>query len=329
MTSDKEPNYDVAISFLARDEATAKALADQLEAGGLKVFFFPRRQKDLAGTNGMETMRAPFLEARVVVILFKEPWGKTPWTGVEQTAITERCLAGGWPSLMFVQLDKTSAIPRWLPTTHIRFSFPDYGLDQLVGAIKARVQEHGGRVTPPDAMSEARRVQRERQYLADREGLMSDQRWIGTVVHPSVQQTMTELVRLAGEVNKNHSFQIQAGEGDKTCVLRSGYVSMAVGWRQPFLNRVSDHGSNKCYLRAGEFSGTVFLPGERGIIIYRPKPLKEHRFKVEVAQDRKLVWVEDGKKEHIHPDRLADHIMRYFLDLISRADQGKVARPEL
>jgi hypothetical protein len=325
MTSDKEPNYDVAISFLARDEAAARALADQLEASGLMVFFFPHRQEELAGTNGMETLRAPFLEARVVVILFKEPWGQTPWTRVEQTAITERCLKSGWSSLMFVQLDETSAIPIWLPTTGIRFLFQNYGLDQLVGAIKLRVQEHGGRVTPPDAMSEARRVQRERQYLADREALMSDQRWIGSVVHRSVQQTMTELVRLADEVNKHHGFQIKAGSDDRTCVLRSGYVSMALGWHQQILGRVDD----KCYLRAAEFSGAVLLPGERGLPIYGPKLLKEHRFKVEVARDRNLVWVEDSKRGRIHPDRLADHIMRYFLDLISRADQGKVAMPEL
>ncbi|MGZ8323324.1 MAG: hypothetical protein ACXWVC_09600, partial [Rhodoplanes sp.] len=36
------------------------AVAEQLEAGGLKVFFFPHRQEDLAGTNGMESMRAPY-----------------------------------------------------------------------------------------------------------------------------------------------------------------------------------------------------------------------------------------------------------------------------
>jgi hypothetical protein len=44
-----EPKYDAAISFLAKDEATAKGLADRLESSGLKVFFFPRNQEELAG----------------------------------------------------------------------------------------------------------------------------------------------------------------------------------------------------------------------------------------------------------------------------------------
>ena len=34
----------------------------------------------------MGTMRAPFLEARVNVVLFREAWGNTPWTRVEDRA---------------------------------------------------------------------------------------------------------------------------------------------------------------------------------------------------------------------------------------------------
>lgn len=150
------PKYDVAISFLAKDEPTARVLADKLEASGFNVFFFPRNQEELAGTNGMETMREPFFNSRVNVVLFRQPWGETPWTRVEQTAITERCLQTGWDSLMFVELDETSARPTWLPNTHVRFALKAYGLEQLAGAVKARVQEHGGKVTPLDAMGEGR-----------------------------------------------------------------------------------------------------------------------------------------------------------------------------
>jgi hypothetical protein len=89
-------------------------------------------------------MRIPFLDgSRVVVVLYREPWGKTPWTGVEETAIKEGCLNHGWHRLFFVVLDKTSPIPVWLPQNHVRFNYLDFGLEQAVGAIKARVQECG------------------------------------------------------------------------------------------------------------------------------------------------------------------------------------------
>jgi len=41
-------------------------------------------------------MRAPFLSARVNVILFRERYGKTPWTGVELSAIQVSCLKSLW-----------------------------------------------------------------------------------------------------------------------------------------------------------------------------------------------------------------------------------------
>jgi len=50
------PKYDVALSFLAQDEALAAALTDELSKR-FSVFFFPRKQDDLAGTDGTESMR--------------------------------------------------------------------------------------------------------------------------------------------------------------------------------------------------------------------------------------------------------------------------------
>jgi hypothetical protein len=277
----------------------------------------------------MESMREPFLLARVNVVLFRSPWGDTPWTRVEDGAISERCFKGGWSSLMFVQLDKASPLPKWLPSTHIRFGFADYGLNQLVGAIKLRVQEHGGEMKQLDALGKAKRVKREEVYHADRERLMGDRRWIEDVVHRSLRETMIEIAELVGKVNAESEFNIQCGVADKGCVLRSGWVSMVVAWHQPIFNRVSDHEHDECYLRATEFSGTVLLPGERGFVMHQPKQLKQTKFKVDVAQDRALMWKVVGTNAEISPAKLADTVVQLFLDLMSRANQGKVERPAL
>ena len=53
------PKYDVAISFLFEDQNLAAAIYDKLSEG-LKVFFYPRNQEELAGTDGLESMRKPF-----------------------------------------------------------------------------------------------------------------------------------------------------------------------------------------------------------------------------------------------------------------------------
>jgi hypothetical protein len=323
------PKYDAAISFLFRDVSTAQAIYDRLISSGLKIFFFPRNQEELAGTNGLESMREPFFDARIAVVLFTAPWGETPWTRVEATAIQERCLQIGWDSLMFVQLDTKSQVPRWLPSTHVRFAFEQYGVDQLVGAIKLRIQEQGGKLLPPDAMTEAKRVANEATYLQDREKLMRDRPWIENTVHKAVRETVQDLCRLAEEANSQHGFQIAYGALDRLCVMRSGFVSFTVSWKQPVFNSVGRDTYDNCYLQAAEFSGSILLPDERGWSIEKPRKLTEHRFYVDIAHDRTLVWVENGKKERIHPSHLADLLMRQFFDLISRANQGKVVRPSI
>jgi len=142
------------------------------------VFFYPHNQEELIGTNGLESMRAPFLSTRVNVVLYRERYGKTPWTGVELAAIQDSCLKTGFRSLLFVQLEKKDGKPDWLPDTHIRCVLDDFTIEQLVGAIKNKVQELGGVIHRLDAMSEAERVKREAEYLADRDAMMRDRTWI-------------------------------------------------------------------------------------------------------------------------------------------------------
>jgi hypothetical protein len=322
-----EQVFDVAISFLVADEKVASTIKSKLS--GLKVFFYPHNQEELIGTNGLESMRAPFLSARVNVVLYRERYGRTPWTGVELAAIQDSCLKTAYRSLLFVQLDKKDPTPSWLPATHIRCVLGDFTVDQLVGAIKNKVQELGGVIHRPDAMSEAQRVKREAEYLADRDAMKRDRAWIEGTVHRSLRETFQKVEQLVARVNKDQGFQIVCrSDGYHSCVMRSGFVSLGCGWVQPIYNNVGDddaHGD--CYLRIGEISGTLLLPGERGVMMHKPRVLKEHRIKVGVNENRDLMWL-DGEGQ-IEPERLADHIVLILMNLISRANQGKVEKPGL
>ena len=71
-----EQVFDVAISFLVADERVARTIKSKLL--GLNVVFYPHNQEELVGSNGLESMRAPFLSARVNVVLYRERYGKTP-----------------------------------------------------------------------------------------------------------------------------------------------------------------------------------------------------------------------------------------------------------
>jgi hypothetical protein len=243
-------------------------------------------------------------------------------------AIQDSCLKTANRSLLCVQLDKNDPMPDWLPTTHIRCVLGDFTIDQLVGAIKSKVQELGGVIQRPDAMSEAKRVGRQAEYLADRDSMMRDRAWIEGTVHRSLSETFQKVEQLVAQINKDHGFQIDCrANGYRSCVMRSGFVSLGCGWHQPFRNIVGNDPHGDCYLRIAEVSGPLQLPGENAWIIHEPRVLKEHRIKVGVNENRELVWL-DGE-EQIEPERLADHVVMTLMNLISRANEGKVQPPPL
>jgi Transcriptional regulatory protein, C terminal len=142
-----EPLYDVAISYLQTDSFLASSLAARL-AENLKVFYYPRTGERLLGTEPIELIRAPFLfGSRVILLLYRADWGQTDWTRVEQSAIEEACNSQGWSKLFFVELERHRSPPDWLPGGHVTISLDNYDMNQLVGAIKVRVQERGGTIT--------------------------------------------------------------------------------------------------------------------------------------------------------------------------------------
>src|SRR6266850_1642881 len=151
--------YDVAISFLHRDEPLALELQSKLSAN-LKVFVYSKKQDQLAGTDGMESFREVFREqSRLNVVLYRAGWGETRFTRVELTAIKDRCFNDNWENLLFVTLDQNGKPPGWVPEMNIRLDYSQYGLDQLIGAIKVRVQKLGGTLRKEDALRPAKRAE--------------------------------------------------------------------------------------------------------------------------------------------------------------------------
>ena len=56
--SNHPPDYDIAISFLAADEALALELANRLV--GLNVFVYSKAQERIAATDGLDTFGQTF-----------------------------------------------------------------------------------------------------------------------------------------------------------------------------------------------------------------------------------------------------------------------------
>jgi len=307
-----QPKHDVAISFLSADEPVAAALYSKLSEG-LDVFFYPRSQEELAGTNGMETMRAPFLgDSRVVVVLYREPWGETPWTRVEQTAITDGCLKHGWRRLFFIMLDKASAPPKWLPTTDVRFNYADYGPEQAVGAIKARVQEAGGVIAPLTALKRAELSRQETQFLKDKEWLQSP--YGRDLVTPAALELFIKIKEISAEIHASGHASIEFASDARRCHLRNK-VSLQLTYDARAEPKLVVHGFSK---RLG--MGTehlIYLDGE-------PRMLREATFLPDLTRAREQGWSEERQQsKFLSTEALADKIVSCFIDLDARAERGE------
>ncbi len=322
------PKYDVAISFLMRDEPTAAALYRDLSQA-LNVFFFPRKQEDLAGPDGMESMRKPFLEdSRVMVVLYREQWGKTRWTAIEEAAIKEACFNGEWKRLFFVALDHISELPKWLPEYHVRYNWDDFGVDQAVGAIKARVLENGGQPSVLTPLKRAELLEADNQYRMDRSA-MNTQQGMAKILE-SLKEIFNEIERQCDIVNAQGHVQIRY-ETDfternafRSCILTDGRAGMIVIWQQQYTNLLDNSG---LYVR--EYNGGLIFNSELGrrMHLVPPDQIAETAYAPELSRAREYGWKQDGKStEFISSSAFATKCVLQFIDLVERFASGQVTR---
>lgn len=323
--SSESTKYDVAISFLYEDLNLAKALYDELSKG-LEVFFFPRNQEELAGTDGLESMREPFRnESRLNVVLYRPRWGKTQWTAVEETAIKESCLNTSFKSLFFFSIERTADLPKWLPETHVRFSYADFSLEQAVGAIKARAQERGSCIQPLTPTRKAEILRAEEEYRRDKAHLLSSE----AAIFKEVEALFAEVVKQCDEVNRGghvqieHRVKVQQREVEQFCTIGQDQVSMSLIWHQPYAGSL-----HKAALITREFDRLIILPPGHYSLSH-PNVLKEKHYIPDVTITREYGWRLDRGGQSIIPSRdfAIQHVMD-FLDLLERDRAGKIRRHE-
>ncbi len=309
------PKYDVAISFLTEDLALASALHDKL-CEGLDVFFFPGRQEVLAGTDGLESMREPFLQSRINLVVYREQWGQTPWTRVEAAAIKDACLENGFENLFFLVVDSTNVFPKWLPRTHVRFNYKDFSLEQAIGAIKARVQERGGQFKPLTAMRRAEIYKADEEFRLEKLGMSSAEGM--HKIFENVVLLFGTIEQLCLEINAQGHIQIECGsavrERDRTqtCVMTDNRVGININWFQQYSNLL-DNAS----LSVREVNGGLILPKDFGLRVYweEPKLIRETKYKPQLSRTGEYGWGKDEKSDFLSSPVLAERCVIRFMDI--------------
>ena len=314
-----EPKFDVAISFLARDEHLALELGDRL-ATELDTFVYSKQQEQLAGSEGLESLREAFRDAsRLVVVLYRDEWGNTPWTGVEQTAIKDRALAEGWEFLLFLALDKVSVVPKWLPETRIRLSLPDYGIDQAIGAIKTRVEQLGGVFRKRDAISLAKQAADRAAKRQDADRILASSGY--AAAQEECRTLFAEVARLSTQIAEEApALNLRGGSGEDRAVLTTIKASMAI-WG--YLT----HPPRESKVTARLFFGRVLLPQEQGLrLIHEAEEHGDLVFTFDYRPGVGWCWI-SGRECRSTTD-LADYLVSKFVYFAEQVDRGQLVGSE-
>jgi hypothetical protein len=306
MSSD-DFEYDVAFSFVKEDEPLATELNDLLQER-LKSFLYSKRQESLAGTDGEQMFNDVFgKKARIVVVLYRDTWGTTPWTRIEETAIRNRGFDEGYDFTVFIPVSQGVSLPKWVPKNRLYVGLDRWGAKGAASVIEARVQDAGGTPRVESTVERAQRLKRQidaeserRKFLASIEGVNAAQAETGRL--------FDELAQKVTQIGQETGWDIAVTRNKNWIELCGGQGCMALDWRGQYSNTLD--GS---FLTIGIWEGT---PPRAGRHYFRGDE-PACRISDKLAFDRDysgaFVW-HSNSSERIPAHQMADHCLKLLMD---------------
>lgn len=312
MMENQNFKYDVAFSFLANDEKLAIQINDLIQ-DRLETFIYSKKQEELAGTDGEETFNRVFgSETRIVFVLYRKGWGKTPWTRIEETAIRNRAFEEGYEFAIFAPLDKTPNTPKWLPKSRIWVGLDRWGIEGAATVIEARVQEAGG--TPKEETVEDRALRLSREIAAEerKQAFLNSEKGVQTA-NKEIASLFSELKRVVHTVSDNESaVKLKIEVGNRDCAIYGGRFSVYLYWRVSYINTL-----DRSTLYVSIWNGPVPISGKSFFPIEKPNKIKEIEYQFDLTLDEKPSWKEvSGKKRSYTAKDLAKLALTMLLDKI-------------
>jgi hypothetical protein len=299
--------YEVALSFLEADEPLALRFARELE-GRASVFVYSEHQKELAGTDGVDRFTQVFgTEARVCVILYRDGWGKTKWTRVEEGAVKNRGITYGWDFLLLISLDGTS--PIWLPRTQLWLGWERFGIEAGVAVIERKITEAGGSVSAQSALGFAALLGERQEREAARARLLKSQKGVD-LARAEVSRLFDILAEKVTRVqHQAPSLRIALRRVDSTAVaINSPGYAVSLAWFLQYIDSLEY--SSLCIMeRAGPY---LERPVRGGPLVVRDV---HATFTVD---DRGLpAWIHDDEPDRLYSTEALSE--RYLLAVVSHA----------
>jgi hypothetical protein len=310
----KEYKYDVAFSFLKEDENLAQEINSALK-DKTKTFLYSKHQDIIAGTDGEETLNKIFSEeARVVVVLYRQGWGNSPWTRIEETAIKNRALVEGYEFTLFIPLDEPPSVPSYLPKTYIWFGIHKYGIQVALSVIESKIQSEGGKIkieTPEDI---AKRIKDDEVFNQKRLAFLHSEK--GVESFRLEVKRLFELIKNQMELIQKDlgGFPIGFEEKNRECHVSSYGYTLMFYWEYNYRNS----------LEASGLRFTLKIPNRYD---KPPTIISEYNFNFDLVPPEQIVWMlKSNRKKYFTSEELVSFSFGILLKQIEKDNKDKRLR---
>jgi len=232
--------WPAAISLLAEDEPYGRALAREIERHVRgEVFLYSRRQEAIAKDGRLVELftRVFDHEAKVPVVLYREGWGQTRYTALEQDALRARRLREDPRSILVVTMD--GGFPAaWYPPDLFRADARQFSKPQIAALVTERVKAAGGVVGPEPPVEKAKRIERERAELERLRGILRSEG--PAALEQEASGLFCQIREVADAVTANGLEPMYYDERQRTCRVNYRWASLVCQWHRPIANSLQD-----------------------------------------------------------------------------------------
>jgi hypothetical protein len=318
VTVDKKYEYEVAFSFGKEDEVLATQVNDLIR-DRISTFLYSEQQKEAGGNDGIEYYTKKFLDdSRTVVIFYREGWGTTTFTRIEESAIKQRMVKEGLDFTLFVSLDGTK--PKWVAPYQIWFDFERFGIKVLHGLIESHIHRHGGLVRVETLEDQQERHTRNIERIKKRDAyLISPQAKIDcekekekffAYAEGTLRNKMSTQSSISYASSKGGGFDFMAYYED---------IGLQFKWSGRYSNTIVDSFLSISFFRIGDNVRHSFERDEKPI-----KPLGKYLFYLNEAEE--MGWVnKDNRDEFKTSKELINSWYKVFFEFTFNEQKKRLA----
>jgi hypothetical protein len=315
---ESEYEYDIAFSFLDKDEGVAVEISKALK-GRLSTFIYSERQAELAGADGELKFSEVFgKRARIVAILYRNGWGETRWTRIEKTAIQNRSLEEGYDFAVFVVLDSATPLPKWLPKNRIWYNFPKFGREGIAAGLENRLSELGHSPTPETPLDRSRRISKSEQSQREREKFLDSEDAV-TPANTEALALLQKIKSIVEPISKDkQGLPIQIEEKHMAIILRLRSWVLHIEWHQQCSNSL--------------YGSVLWVVLSEARMNYKTGPYPEYhrisetQYDFALNESNEFGWVKHDTKQPFHSSgQLAESVINLLIDKIEGKDGGMQA----